>query len=665
MRGTLFRCLGRANVSSRILLVFALLLILPFPKSKVLADEWQPIDPADLKMTSEPKAPGAPAIYLYRQVDRKDASRAATEYNYVRIKILTEEGRDRANVAITYSDREHVAGIRARTIHPDGRVINFDGQVFDKIVEKTKGVKVKAKVFTAPDVQVGSIIEYHFNYDFEDQYIFNSYWPVSDELFTRKAVFSLVPFKEWPVRWDWPAGLPAGTAPPKTGPDGILRMTATDVPAFLEEEYMPPENELKFRVIFIYSEDGFEMDPQKFWHKFDKKEYGRMESFIDKKKELEAAVSQITAPNDPPDLKLRKIYTRVEQLRNLSFEPPRSEQEAQRDKLKKNDNAADVLKNGYGYGYEITWTFLALARAAGLESYGLMLSRRNEYFFNEKRMDKRELDSNAVLVKVNGKDLFFDPGAMFVPYGLLPWEETGVKGMKLDKDGGSWIVTTLAESSASQIVRAANLKLDDQGNLEGSVTLTFTGLEAWSHRVRERNEDDQARKKALEEELKGAVTAATEVELSNQPDWKSTEAPLVAEFHIKIPGWVSSAGHRALLPVGIFSAPEKQIFSHAERVYPICFSYPYQKKDDVKIELPSGWTISNLPKPIDRDAKDAEYVLKAEGESNQLHITRSVRSDLYILPKDTYPALRGFYQAVRSGDDQQIVLQPAAVAASH
>jgi len=49
-------------------------------------------------MTSEPLAPGAPAIYLYRQVDRNDSGRAASEYNYVRIKILTEEGRNNANV---------------------------------------------------------------------------------------------------------------------------------------------------------------------------------------------------------------------------------------------------------------------------------------------------------------------------------------------------------------------------------------------------------------------------------------------------------------------------------------------------------------------------------------------------------------------------------------
>ena len=33
---------------------------------------FQPVSPNELKMTGEPKAPGAPAIILFRQVDRDD-----------------------------------------------------------------------------------------------------------------------------------------------------------------------------------------------------------------------------------------------------------------------------------------------------------------------------------------------------------------------------------------------------------------------------------------------------------------------------------------------------------------------------------------------------------------------------------------------------------------
>lgn len=207
-----------------------------FPARRASADEWKPIDPAELKMTAEPKAPGANAIYLYREVDRRDTGRANTEYNYVRIKILKEEGRDAANIVIPYySDQTRIDGVRARAVRPDGSIVNFDGKVYDKIVEKTKGVKIKAKVFTVPDVQVGSIVEYHFNYNFEDGYVFSSYWAISDDLFTKKADLSLVPYTRFAIRWVWPAGLPPGAEPAKIGPDKIVRMTAHDIPAFQTE----------------------------------------------------------------------------------------------------------------------------------------------------------------------------------------------------------------------------------------------------------------------------------------------------------------------------------------------------------------------------------------------------------------------------------------------
>ena len=64
----------------------------------------------------------------------------------------------------------------------------------------------------------------------------------------------------------------------------------------------------------------------------------------------------------------------------------------------------DVWKRGYGDGVQLTWLFLALARAAGFEANGVWASDRNNYFFNPKLMDRRKLDENVVLVKLDGKD---------------------------------------------------------------------------------------------------------------------------------------------------------------------------------------------------------------------------------------------------------------------
>ena len=628
-------------------------------------DEWQPISQEELKMTSAPEAPGAPAIYLYRQVDRNDMGvqrgRGATEYNYVRIKILTEEGRKHANIEIPFErQRTNLSNIRARTVRPDGTIANFDGKVYEQTLEKTKGVKYLAKTFTLPDVQVGSIIEYHYNVDLEDYYIFRSYWILSEELFTKRAVFSLKPYDRppWTVQWSWPAGLPKGTEPPKEGPDRIVRMSAENVPAFVIEDHMPPPNELKYRVVFTYHDEIPELNVDKYWKQFDKKKNGQVEGFIDKRKAMEEAVAGIISPGDAPEEKLRKIYARVQQIQNLTYLPRKSVEERKHEEIKENNNVEDLWKHQYGTGWDLTWLFLALVRASGMEAYPCLVSGRSEYFFRKERVDGRELDANVVLVKVNGKEAFFDPGAAFTPFGMLPWMETATIGLKLDKDGGSWIQTPLPESSVSRVERKADMKLTDDGSLEGRVTVTYTGLEAYALRMEERNEDDTARQKLLEDRMKEQVPAAIDLELKKQPDWKNANEPFVVEYEVKVSGWVSGAGKRALLPVGLFSETEKHMFEHASRVFPVYFAFPFQKIDEVNVELPLGWQVGSVPKPVDQDAKAVQYTLKAEGNNSSLHFKRALRSDLFMVPAEQYSALRTFYQLVRSGDEQQIVLQP-------
>jgi hypothetical protein len=134
---------------------------------------------------------------------------------------------------------------------------------------------------------------------------------------------------------------------------------------------------------------------------------------------------------------------------------------------------------------------------------------------------------------------------------------------------------------------------------------------------------------------------------------------------LKVPGWVSGAGRRALLPVGLFSAPEKHLYEHSTRVHPLYFHFMFQKLDDVQIELPLGWQVSSLPQPVTQDAKLIVYNLKAENKNGTLHLERRLTVDLISLEQKYYPTVRSFYQAVKSGDEQQIVLQPLGVSSGN
>jgi hypothetical protein len=628
------------------------------------ADEWLPISPEELKMTGVPEAPGAPAVILYRQVDRDDSNiHTPHETNYIRIKIFTEEGRKFADAEIPFvKDSYNIVNIRARTIHPDGSIVNFDGKVYEKELVKGRGIKYLAKTFTFSDVQPGSIVEYHYVIDFAEYYVFDSHWILSDDLFTKSAKFTLKPSNEFGLHWSWPNGLPAGAPAPveAKGVRPLVHMEVNNIAAFLIEDDMPPEEAMKFRVDFNYTEDVLETDADKFWKKEGKKQNDHVESFVGKKKAMEAAVGTIVAASDTPEVKLQKIYARVQKIRNTSYEVEKTEQEQKRAQVKGGGNAEDVWNRGYGDGDQITLLFLGLARAAGLEASAARISTRDDHFFVKNVMRGRDLHTFVVVVKLNGKDVYFDPGSAFTPYAMLPWSETNTPGLKLDRDGGTWITTSMPESGESQIERKANLKLTQDGSLEGKLTVTYSGLEASSLRVGERNQDDTTRKKLLEDQVRYAVPAAIEVDLTNKPDWSSADAKLVAEFDLKVPGWLSGAGSHALLPVGIFGAPEKHIYEHTNRVHPLYYHYMSQKVDDVTIELPLGWKVTNLPKPGGKDAKLLVYTMKADEKNGTLHIERRLKIELTMLDPKYYPAVRNFYESVRTGDEEQIVLQPVA-----
>jgi hypothetical protein len=58
------------------------------------------------------------------------------------------------------------------------------------------------------------------------------------------------------------------------------------------------------------------------------------------------------------------------------------------------------------------------------------------------------------------------------------------------------------------------------------------------------------------------------------------------------------------------------------------------------------------------------YTLNVENGTDSLHLTRKLKVDFMLLEAKYYPQMRDFFEAVRTGDEEQIVLQPAVAKAS-
>jgi len=626
-------------------------------------NNFAPVAASELTMTSSPEAPGASAILLYRQVDRNDQTNTPYEECYFRIKVLTEKGRERANVELPYvKGQSDVVSIKARVTHPDGKVIDFDGKIYDKAIVKSREARYQAKTFTLPDVQVGSVIEYSYRELFtNDDVLAQSHWTITDELYTVKASFSLHPYDHEGVRMRWRFKLEPGWAMPKQGPDKVVRLEVANVTAKIEEEMAPPEVVLLDYVDFEYYMDFVDNDVDKFWRTSAKKSFSEIEHFIGNSKQAQALAAKTVASGDSPEVKARKLFTAAQKLRNLSFEEEKSEQEMRRQGVDKSLRSVDdVLRNGFGYADMITEVYIGLLRAAGVKADAVLVSDRKKRFFAAGALNRNDMDDVAARVVIGDKEYYCTPGWPGSSFGAPDWRFMGAPARLLDKEGGKWIETALLDSSNSETRRTAKLKLDaESGSLEGDLTVVYTGVAAGSRRLLMRGEDAAARRKYLEDEVKAVTPIAVEVDLTNKPEWDSTEEPLTASFHFKAQGWATSAGRRVMMPATLFSAGEKHTFEHAERNAAIYVHYPTRQVDDIRIELPEGWSLQSTSPAVEDDKKIVYYSRKVAFDKGVLQMNRELRLDFMVLDKEYYTALRNFYQEVRTKDEAQVMLQTA------
>lgn len=627
--------------------------------SAVAADDWRPIDPDELRMTAEPKDPTASAICLYRQEDINDV--LGTVQEYLRIKILSDAGRNNANIEIDYDKAsEAFRFIEARTIQPDGSIVNFDGSMYDTPVKVGHGSNSYAKTFTLQGVGIGSIIEYRYLREIRHHLRYQVRWILNQAMFTRLEEFSLVPASIGTLRVTLPAGLPEGISAPRYEGNRLV-LEARDVAAYVVEEQMPPENAVRSRVEFAYLAPKFgRMKPEEFWNYVGRAEHQRIELFAGQPRAMEKALRQIVSPADSPGTRLKKIYDRAQRFHSSFYEQMKIEEAETRDKRRPPQDVAELWRSGRGTERDIPWLFLALARAAGFSADPVLASGRKNLPFDRKGMDPEELDSNLVVVKLDGKDLFLAPGNSYVPFGQLPWYVTAVPALRLNKERATWIETPPQLAAGARIERTAAFELDPFGALSGRLIISFVGAEATWRRIAEGEMDAPARRKFLEDEVRASIPAPSQVTLTNEPVWDSAENTLQAEFNLRIDAWADLAGRRMLLPAEVFGGEERRLFEHTRRIQPVYFDFPFMRRDDMSVTLPPGFRADIVPHERETATDAMSYQIRIEPAAGGLRIRRDLTVNLKLIKVDAYGSLRDFYQAVRAGDEQQVVLSGAS-----
>ena len=605
-------------------------------------------------------------VILYREfvVDaHRAASSGDTVEEYQRIKIFTQEGTKYGHVEIPFvRSYQNVVYVSGRTIHADGSIIKFDGQVLEATIEKSSGLKVLAKTFTLPDVQPGCIVEYKYELQGQAGWVHSQDWRVTQEIYTREAKFTYVPVELQsglhPMARTYL--LPADAAP-KLQANGTYIMVAHDIPGLVDESMMPPVNALSARVQFFYNEEGPDItEPSdRYWGYYAKKWDGELEHFIDKKNALTAEVAKAVSPSDSTEAKLRKLYARAQQIRNLDVEDAKTEKENKTENIKENSNVEDVLNRGYAHSKQIDYLFVGLCRAAGFDATEAYIAPRNTEVFIAARNDVTQLSDEIVWVRAGTQEYYLDPGARYFPFGVLPWYETETSGFRIDKHGATPITTPEAASTDATLVRKADLQLKQDGSIAGTIQVEFQRERAGLIREETRREDEAGRIKYFGDQVKSWLPAGADFEVKTISNWEATDQPIGVEGSLTIPSFGNGSQRRLLMPLEIFQSSQAGEFAPEKRFNTVYMHYPYEEIDDIRLHLPAGYKSESMPTDRKLDLNAVLYEISGRTEADGVDVKRHLAVKGIVFKREEYAALRRFFGAVRAYDNAQMVVQNA------
>ena len=648
---------------SVLFLVVVALLIAPISaiRSAAAGEEWRPIEPADLALKAavvEPNA-DAEAIFWDIRVDDGGANDLVLSH-YVRIKIFNEHGREKYNkIDIPYINGVKIKDVAARTIKSDGSIVELaKTDIIEKTIVKASGLKLRTKTFAFPGIEPGAIIEYKWKEVRSNSSANNLRLQFQRDIPVQSVTYHLKP---------------AGSAlvdvrafnmdKPKFEKEksGFQVATVTNTPAFREEPMMPPEDSVRLWAMVKYQNLftlllGYNMLATQVYIGF--------QPYLKVDKEIKQKVAEITAGVDSAEDQIEKIFNFCRTNIKNTSDKSLGFTEDDLEKLKENKKPSDTLKRGVGPGIDINLLFAAMVNAAGFEARIALLPDRGERLFDRNVVIPGALRPSNIAVRFGTTWKFFDPGLQYIAPATLRWQEEGVDALVVD-ESPVWVRTPVTDAQKSKEKRTAKLRLDENGTLEGDVTVEYSGHLAVERKVLNEDDSPVQQEENLKEMVKSRLSSAelTNIVIENAAD---PTKPFIYKYHVRVPEYAQRTGKRLFFQPGFFNKGISPLFSAAARRYPIYFHFPWSEEDKITIDLPKGYALDNADRPAPINGghiSQHEIKMGITTDQTTLVYNRSFffgNPDLLLFPVEKYDVIKQLFDEVHKADNHIIALKQVA-----
>lgn len=497
-------------------------------------------------------------------------------------KILTTRGYRYANIAIQYSPGTRVEYIRARTISPDGKITVLDHKKIYDVNLYPDFVfysDQRAKIFTMPAVEKGSIIEYRYEL-YIPQVTFGHSWQFQEDVPTLISRFTLleplgksadVNYKLYGIEIE-----PEIVKNPE-GFKSTYFWEARDIPALKIEQGMPPLSECTAQLAI--SPLGIKnWDDVSDWY------YEISESRIKANQELIEFTKSLVDSIDDDLTKLKTIYEWVrDQVRYISvsigiggFQP---------------HYASDVFVNKYGDCKDMTTLLCSMARAIGIDAYQALISTHQNgvpdtsmaspYHFNHVIAYCPDVGDSA--------GVWMDATEKGCPFGLLPWYDRGLPTLVVGKyDGAGIKYSPKTASSLNKTLIDWDVKLQTDGSAIIHGTTELSGDLSSDIREELFYASKDTRKRWLETYLAQKCSGA-KLDTFSITGLFPVNDPLIISYQFQTKTFATKRTNQlSFRPGQIASFTLPDYFRSKERFHPLQFKYGSILKLKLNIQLPDS-----------------------------------------------------------------------------
>lgn len=648
------------SINKQITLLVSLCFILVVTQLAFAGDDWRPVTAEELAMKKGKVEADADAEAIFWEVRVDDSSDTnLVMKHYIRLKIFTERGREKfSKVDIPYIKGVKIKDIEARVIKPDNTIIELKKEdIFEREIVKTNDVKLKAKSFAVPNIEEGVIVEYRYKEVYRGSSAEDMRMTFQREIPMQYVAYYFKPYSN--VQY-LTFNMQDKFVKEK---GGYYKAEMSNVPALKEESYMPPEDEVRSWLLIYYTSRGG-TNSSDFWARVGyrvARNYDIKDTLKPGKK-MKAAAAEIISGATTDEEKIRKLYDFCKtKVKNINFDSSLTEDELDDIKLNKDDD--DTYKKMQGRAFEINKLFASLADAAGFEARIAFTGDRSKLFFNPRKAHESFIHMAGVAVKLDNRWKYFDPGSPFLPYGRLAWFEEYTSVFLLAYKDYITTQTPLSDHNESKEKRKGRFKLLEDGTLEGTVEIEYTGHLSYRNKMNNYDISENEREELLKKDLRERMSTAeiSDIKIENVTD---PEKPFTYKFKVRVPSYAQKTGKRLFLQPGFFEYGTNPRFASSTRKYDIYFHFPWSESDDIEIELPEGFSLDNAESP-DQLADNSKISLldidlRIDKSKNTLLFKRQFYfggNDKIFFQSTAYPALKNLFDAFHKSDTHTITLK--------